>query len=238
MQESIHTVKPLIFLSSESVKEHGDEIVIPRFLFESWLEHFPKGIPMLTNMTSIDTGISRIVCIGSSEVGNHVYAPSWILEQLGATDDAMVSLQPCITEMPFATKICLRPLDNAAYHTDLRNVFEQYLDMFHVLEEGTTLSVPLEELGGFEINAFIERMEPTPRCRLGGEVIIEFLEPLGGIPEHEQPVEQESVEQAPVEQAPVLQTQAVGGSGGSGSMTKEEFAASWSKRFKELQPNA
>ena len=108
--------------------------------------------------------------------------------------------------------------------------------MFHVLEEGTTLSVPLEELGGFEINAFIERMEPTPRCRLGGEVIIEFLEPLGGIPEHEPPVEQEPVEQVgeqpPVEQ---VQTQAVGG---AGSMTKEEFAASWSKRFKELQPNA
>jgi hypothetical protein len=49
------------------------------------------------------------------------------------------------------------------------------------------LSVPLEELGGYEICAFVEAVEPPGCVRLGGEVQLEFLEPEGGIPEHEEP---------------------------------------------------
>jgi hypothetical protein len=62
---------------------------------------------------------------------------------------------------------------------------EHYLDRFHTMEAGTMLSVPLEELGGYEICAIVEAVEPPGCVRLGGEVQLEFLEPEGGIPEHE-----------------------------------------------------
>jgi hypothetical protein len=44
------------------------------------------------------------------------------------------------------------------------------------MEGGTTLCVPLEELGGYEILAYVESVEPAGLVKLGGEVQIEFLE--------------------------------------------------------------
>jgi hypothetical protein len=55
------------------------------------------------------------------------------------------------------------------------------------MEAGTTLCVPLEELGNYELYAYVEQVVPAGIVRLGGEVQIEFLEPDGGIPEHEPP---------------------------------------------------
>jgi hypothetical protein len=105
---------------------------------------------------------------------------------MGLQEDQLVSIEPWTQEIPQAIRLSLRPLDNAGYHTDLRAAVEHYLDRFHTMEAGTMLSVPLEELGGYEICAFVEAVEPPGCVRLGGEVQLEFLEPEGGIPEHEE----------------------------------------------------
>ena len=170
--------------------EHSDEIIIPQQLLQKWLEHYPPNMPLLATITNLEQDIVRTVCIGSGFPSNGtercVFVPSWILDHLGIQDPesrTLVSVAPVLTEIPKATKIVVKPLDNAGYHTDLRAAFEAYLDMFHVLQTGTTLSVPLEELGGYEVLAFVESIEPAATSRLGGEVILEFLEPDGGIPE-------------------------------------------------------
>jgi hypothetical protein len=51
----------------------------------------------------------------------------------------------------------------------------------------------------------VEQVEPFGVVRLGGEVQIEFLEPEGGIPEHEEPPTAPVVENEVVAEAPVLQ---------------------------------
>jgi hypothetical protein len=61
------------------------------------------------------------------------------------------------------------------------------------MEAGTTICLPLEELGGYEVCSFVEAVEPPGIVRLGGEVQIEFLEPEGGIPEHEEVVPENTV---------------------------------------------
>jgi hypothetical protein len=102
-------------------------------------------------------------------------------------DEPLISIEPYLEEIPAAIRISLRPMDNAGYHSDLRTAFEQYLDRFHTMEAGTTLLVPLEDLGGYEICAFVEAVEPPGIVRLGGEVQLEFLEPEGGVPEEQVP---------------------------------------------------
>jgi hypothetical protein len=204
--------------------EHGDEIVIPKRLFDQWVDLFPEGQCMLAKLVSVETGLERIVCIGGADTTEFLYVPNWILQHLGS-EETFLSIEPLTQEFPAATKITLKPLDNAIYHTDLRKEIELYLDRFHVLEAGTTLSVPLKDLDGYEIGAFVEAVEPPGVVRLGGEVFIEFLEPDGGIPEHAPPEPNEVIE-APVE-VPV------------NTLTKEEqqklIQASWAKRFASMK---
>jgi len=197
--EELLTVHPLSFAPvSTSHKEHGDEIIIPQRILQAWMDRYPPGLPLLARVTNPDNEIVRTVCIGSGipsmpdQVSQGTercaYMPAWIMDHLGVQGGGLLSMTPVLTELPLATKLTIKPLDNAAYHTDLRAAVEAYLDMFHILEPNTTLSVPLEELGGYEVMVFIESTEPEALVRLGGEVIIEFCEPEGGIPELEEPV--------------------------------------------------
>lgn len=134
------------------------------------------------------SGIKRICSIGSphSNDKDHIYIPKWILENLGL--DALefenfVSVQPFLENIPSATKIVIKPLDNAIYHTDIRECFEVALQTFHVLSEGTLLKVCIPSLGDYEVSAYVDSVEPGPVVRLGGEVHVDFLEPEHGIPE-------------------------------------------------------
>jgi hypothetical protein len=197
--EELLIIHPLSFVPvSTSHKEHGDEIIIPQRILQTWMDQYPPGLPLLAKVTNPDNDIVRTVCIGSglpSEISQgterSAYMPAWIMDHLGVSGGGLVSITPVLTELPLATKLTIRPLDNAAYHTDLRAAVEAYLDMFHILEPNTTLSVPLEELGGYEVMVFVEAVEPAAVVRLGGEVIIEFCEPEGGIPELEPELEPE-----------------------------------------------
>ena len=173
MSESIYPVKPLVFSSSPgSVREEGDEVILPRALMNEWIDLFLPGQPMLAHLACIETEVSRIVCIGCDNEEPFVFAPHWILEQMGLTPDteAHVSLTPCQDELPSATKITVR-FEEHHEDLDLRQLLETHLDMFHVLEEGTVLRIQEEDL-----YATVVALEPAPRCRLGGEVVLEILE--------------------------------------------------------------
>jgi hypothetical protein len=197
MSESIYPVKPLVFSSSPgSVREEGDEVILPRALMNEWIDQFPPGQPMLAHLACIETEVSRIVCVGCDNEEPFVFAPHWILEQMGLTPDteAYVSLTPCRDELPSATKITVR-FEEHQEDLDLRQLLETHLDMFHVLEEGTVLRIQQEDL-----YATVVALEPAPRCRLGGEVVLEILEE--GLPSVEEspvfPSVVPSVEESPV----------------------------------------
>jgi hypothetical protein len=169
----------------------GDEIRVHRFIFENhFLNEFEVGQPMLVRITNRENGLNRIVCIGAPHLGerNVVYIPQWIIENLGLeTFLSWINIEPFHDPIPNATMIYLKPMDSAIYHTDIRECFERALDRYHVLEVGSMLSIFVESLGGYEVNAYVERLEPGSIVRLGGEVNVEFLEPDGGIPEFRPP---------------------------------------------------
>jgi len=208
MTSKVLTSRPLSFLEQTAIQESGDEIIVPQTVLTEWMDLFPPGSSLLVKLTNFENDLSRIVAIGSSDSSECIYAPLWILGHLGLQEDQLVSIEPWTSQIPQAIRLSLRPLDNAGYHTDLRAAMEHYLDRFHTMEAGTMLSVPLEELGGYEICAFVEAVEPPGCVRLGGEVQLEFLEPEGGIPEHEEaapePVQEPEPEVAVVSNTTVV----------------------------------
>ena len=170
--------------------ENRDEIVIPQRLFEQWMDFFEHGKPMLAKLQYQD--LERIVCIGSGHADNYIYAPQWIISHLGssANDELLISVEPFMEPLPAAEKIMIRVYDSVDETLDLRQAIETHLDCFHVLESNTTLVVPLEN--GYPLCVYIEGIEPTNRVRLGGEVILEFLEEPEPEPESEPEPEPES----------------------------------------------
>jgi len=174
--DKVLPIRSLIFLDQQGIQEAGDEIVVPQSVMTSWMDLFPPGTPMLARITNMETDMSRVACIGSSDSSEYVYAPNWIMEHIGCSEEPLIYLAPYLEEIPRATKLNVRQLGDEDHECDLRGAFERFLDRFHVMESGTTLCVPLEELGGYEILAYVESVEPAGLVKLGGEVQIEFLE--------------------------------------------------------------
>jgi len=247
--DRILSIQPLSFLDQESTKEAGDEIVIPETMMHKWMDLFPSGTSMLAKLTHMETDTSRVVCIGSSDKADYVYAPNWILQHLGYSSDGLeqlVYISPYTEEIPAAITISLRPMDTAIYHTDLLEVIQSYLDRFHVMEAGTTICLPLEELGGYEICVVVEQVEPTTAAgivRLGGEVHLEMLPPEGGIPEHEEVVAETLVETPSVE-IPVIAESVTNSASASTNTTvktntiiqdhRAKMQEAWARRFQNL----
>ena len=174
MADTVLPIRPLCFLEHTPIVEGSDEIAIPKWLFEAWLDLFPASTPMIISIKAIDTGIERHVCVNGSGPDDAAYCPNWILENLGLSGEGedYVNLAPYTGEIEAATKISIRLLEDAG-EQDVRAAVEAYLDRFHVLEPATMIIIPV---GYMEVPMYVERTEPAPLVRLGGEVVVEFLE--------------------------------------------------------------
>jgi len=170
----MYPIHPLSFLENPSVNA-GDEIIVPKRVFDQWLTTFPPGRPLLAKLTNLDTEVTCIVCIGGQDTENEcIFAPDSVIEILQTTEEVLID--PYLEELPSATKLYLRllnmdPIDGI----DLRQAVETHLDTYHVLALGTTLKVPVQELGGCEVQFYVENCEPAAIVRLGGEVLLEIL---------------------------------------------------------------
>lgn len=179
-------IRQFVFLpAAEGLSEESDTVIIHESLWHTWLSLYPAGTPMLVDIRNDANGIERVVCLGTphTEDTATVYAPTWVIDNLGCDLDTPVIVEPHLEAVPAATLLVLRPMDTAIYHNDIRDLFERALDTFHVIQQGAMLTVHVEELGDYPVSAYVERTEPAELVRLGGEVRVEFLEPEGGVEE-------------------------------------------------------
>jgi hypothetical protein len=228
--EEILFAFPLSFLESRGnrvapIQEDGDEILLPRRIWEEWADLYVAGRPMLVELTNLESGHTRIACGGGQfhlETNNNVYVPNWILQHMEISEtEAMVVVRPVLQELPKATLIVLKPLDDALYHSDMRELFENRLYTFHVLQTGTVLTVPVPELGMYEAYARVERLEPAATVVLGPEVNVEFV----AQEENEKGVAEEAVAPATDETKAPASAGAGAGAGAGASASTEEPSA-------------
>lgn len=115
--------------------------------------------------------------VRGGENQNAIYLPTWMIDAnkyQGAGEEAIVEVVDA-GSLPKATRIVLRSVDSALHEVDVVNVFEKYFSRLGVLQEGKLYLVPLEELGGFHVSVFVEKLEPAAEVYLDGDdVPLEF----------------------------------------------------------------
>ena len=110
-----------------------------------------------------------------------IFLPPWLLQSAGLEGVGETVEIEWIDEtyFPEATKIVLRPHESAFYHANARDELEPVLTRYGVLGVGTTVPVPIEELGGYIIQFDVIRTEPANMVLMeGDEVEIEFEKAL------------------------------------------------------------
>lgn len=158
--------------------------------YNRWFDDHPGGL-MVLRLES-QTGVIRYTAVASpynsTDERNDeiIYLPYSIYQEFENAGSIMLKAD-VVYDLEKATKIVLKPLDNAAYHQDMRELMESAMNEFPLLQKHTQFSVVVEALGGYMIDIWVEDIEPAEVVQLGGEVEVEFTEPLEEIVEFAAP---------------------------------------------------
>jgi hypothetical protein len=114
----------------------------------------------------------------------NIYVPLWMLDaaQLSGTGEE-APIQILNEEyFPEAINIRLRVIDSAFYNADVKDELEKALSSIGVIQEHTTLQIPVNALDGYTIEVFVSKTEPANIVLCDGEeVALEFDEPVDQI---------------------------------------------------------
>ena len=105
-----------------------------------------------------------------------IFLKQFVLDTLQLDSGENIQVEWMTNEyFPEATRIVLRPHDSAFFHADAKEELERALTRIGVLQMSTTISVPLELLGGFNVLLDVITLEPATIVLMeGDEVTIEF----------------------------------------------------------------
>lgn len=166
----------------DNCQELSDEIILPSHVVNQLMDRFEDGEMLYLNITNTQTNQSCLVAIGSPHTydKNTIYAPHWILEQIGCSGicDSVIQIAKAdMSDIPVATKIVIKPLDPIAFELDTLACFEKAFMNLHSIKEGITMAVPVAELGKeYKLYAYIEKVEPAMVSRIvEGEVDVDFI---------------------------------------------------------------
>jgi hypothetical protein len=118
----------------------------------------------------------------TQEVGHNddaLYLPYALLQRLGIHGSGEEAEVTWLWEeaFPEATRIKLRPHSSAFYDADAKAELERALTRIGVLQVGDTITLPLEGLGGLEVDFDVMELEPAHIVLADGEeVAMEFEE--------------------------------------------------------------
>ena len=149
-------------------------------------------------IAEITRGEQRTFCALGSPVKrqtgfseSRVYAPLAVLERLGlyGTGEDVTVTWRTEEAFPEATRLILKPRDEAFYVTNVKEELEFALTRIGVLQLGDVIRVPLASLGGYEVVFDVLLTEPASIVLMqGDEVAIEF-DQVSAAPISEEPFE-------------------------------------------------
>ena len=153
--------------------------------YNKWFDDHPGGLMVLQLRSQTDM-VRYVAVAGPYDSGdntdNNIYLPYSIYQEFENSGSIQLKVQ-VVYELEQATKIVLKPLDNAVYHGDMRELMESAMNEFPLLQKHTQFSVAIESLGGYMIDIWVEDIEPAEVVQLGGEVEVEFVESVEEIVE-------------------------------------------------------
>jgi len=156
--------------------ELSDEIILPSTLFHQIIQQFNNESVLYVNLINTENNIQYMVTLTASHHDDNytIYAPSWILDIIGNSDDSIYDIQKAdVLDLPVAQRIVIKPLDPRAFEMDLTTYFEMAFMNLHSIQEQITIPMDIFE---FPLFAYVSKVEPAPLCRIvHGEVQVEFI---------------------------------------------------------------
>ena len=113
--------------------------------------------------------------------GPRIYAPRSVLERLEIEGMGEIAEVTWRSEeaFPEATRIVLKPRDEAFYNTNVKEELERALTRIGILRVGDVIRFPLAGLNGYEVEFDVRATEPASIVLMqGDEVAIEFEQEL------------------------------------------------------------
>jgi hypothetical protein len=176
-------------LDDDELGVEKDGCLVPQNIWRRWVDAQEAEVLLV----EIQQGGTRfILCVEGPHQQStmDIYIPGRYMRDLVFEERVRVQV---LEEMPpNATEIVLQPLDGGFGGVDLASAASQFLSNWNVLTAGSILSIPCEELGGFEVDVLVKQVEPAATVLLRGEVPLVLEDPT----EHEflpQPVVQQPV---------------------------------------------
>jgi hypothetical protein len=180
------TIYPFIFMSDtpmQGYSENYDQVLIHN-------SHFISMFIDTQETNSLDKvflvrligplGLNIVVNVGGPHREydiNGIYAPPWIMNALSIPDSSPSTIlwEKVVETLPRATEISLKPIDETILESglDVRDEIEAHLKNFNVLQEGTTIPLPLSS--GLTVDIYVEKVLPEPVALLRDEVILDLL---------------------------------------------------------------
>jgi hypothetical protein len=177
-------------LNEEAVGLEKDGCFVPQHLWKRWIDEQEAEVLLV----EIHQGEMRFVlCVEGphQESRSEIYIPRRYIQDLVFEERVNVRV---LDEMPpNATEIVLQPLDSGFCGVDIASAASQLLSNWNVLTAGSILTIPIEELGGFQVDVLVKRIEPAGTVLLRGEVPLVLEEPVEENAIIPQPVVQQKV---------------------------------------------
>ena len=157
-----------------------DACLISEQLWSTWIVEQKEEL-LLVNITQNSNTYTLVVEGYHKQSRDNIYLPMSVFRDLNSNDHVTVSIEKQMP--PHATKILLQPLDNELYHCVIATSVSIYLSNWNILKKNTILTVPCQELGGYEVDVFVKDIEPSDLVILRGDVPMELAEPLETVAE-------------------------------------------------------
>lgn len=122
--------------------------------------------------------------IQDSDIEDAVFLPLWMIESAGFAGFGETCTVTHLTEeaFPQATKLVLKVIDSAFYNSEVKEELEAALSSIGVVKRQSLLEIPIQNLGGFQVEVFVANTEPADIVLCDGEeVVVEFEEPVDQI---------------------------------------------------------
>ena len=151
-------------------------------LWRQWMEENPTADRLFVRIRHPASDESFLAAVGDpvrSSSADGLYLPTWMIDANqfeGCGEEALVSTFRS-DSLQKATRIVVRPVDSALLDIDIVSALEKVFSRMGVLQQGKTILVHLEELGGFPVAIHIATTEPAEEVFLDGDDIpLEFEE--------------------------------------------------------------
>lgn len=172
----------LAFAEPNDVSEYGDQVLIPNELYTKLFLQDNNTATELVFLLKIMSPWSGNMIIANVALPHTlpnaaIFVPQWMMTSLETEEGMDVEIEVEREQPPHATSIILKPIDETILRGDARQEIEDHFRTLHILQEGTTIEVPLVGQGT-TTQIYIHETKPASIVLLRNEVELEILEPF------------------------------------------------------------